>query len=138
VPALDGIPDHPKTPDAARLFPKIAPELRPIPRIALPAPIEPKPCSECDGRGYRHDCPDCTCACEDCWGTGKDEVIQPVPVLGASFARRYVALIYALPGNLFGALGVTPKSPMFFRFDGGEGMLMPLNITPQVEVGETP
>ncbi len=115
--------------------------------IKLPPAIE---CSYCDGEGKLADCDDCNgngnfehgkhyyeCKecngagrmnppeiCHSCSGTGKDGS-QRVKVGVSHIARRYAELILALP-NLEVAPNLDDKAAIPFRFDGGDGILMPL------------
>lgn len=96
------------------------------PNISLPpAPERTGPCPECDGRGREHDCPDCECICEACHGAGElnAEKRTTTTIRGAIFNLAYVRLIASLPNVEFSQSD--GKKPMFFRFDGGVGALMP-------------
>lgn len=83
-------------------------------------------CKACGGRGMVHDCPDCTCFCNACNGEG--ELTPYVALRGATFAVKYVRLIAALP-HLELPVTTGQKTPMYFRFDGGDGLLMPVNLS---------
>lgn len=103
-------------------------------------------CPECDGRGlvdftnsysdYEVDCKSCDGEgkihkCEKCNGTGKVviENLQPVQVGSSHFQLRYLLLLKDLPNCKIG-----PAAPSLslqaarFVFDGGEGLLMPMNV----------
>lgn len=87
-------------------------------------------CTLCDGRGHEHDCPECHCQCERCYGTGTLPLGHDVSIeiSGVSFAARYILLLQTLPGILLGK-PKNGKSPLPFKFDGGgEGRLMPLRL----------
>jgi len=83
-------------------------------------------CDRCKSMGY---IPDLTAAkepCEDCGGTGQRETLASIELGIARFQNRYLRLIADLPGFEFQAHGL--DMPGRFRWDGGEGMLMPLWI----------
>ena len=98
-------------------------------RWKLPAhdPHFKGPCIVCDGRGVLHDCPECDCICEACKGTGRadPERRTSVRILGRLYALNYVRIIASLPG-LEVSDGQGGERPLFYRFDGGIGALMPL------------
>lgn len=102
------------------------------PKFNLPlAPTEIGDCPTCRGRGYLHDCPDCECDCERCNATGTmdKEALISTKIGGKFFSLKYVRQILALPRV---EIEVIPSSeplkrPIFFRFDGGVGALMPLD-----------
>lgn len=106
--------------------PEMSPaKFAPLQLIATLAEVK---CPECNGRGREHDCPACECECDNCAGTGKAEKRRShtyVNLRGAAFDLKYVRQIAALPAvelELF-----APKlAPMYFRFDGGDGVLMPV------------
>lgn len=83
-------------------------------------------CRECNGAGVMRDSSPFDGAypgtCQDCRGDGA--AIQPVELPGGTcFQRRYLALLADLPG-----CEIAPPSTWKaarFRFDGGEGLLMP-------------
>ncbi|HEX5320598.1 MAG TPA: hypothetical protein VFW46_15650 [Stellaceae bacterium] len=122
----DAVPEK-NAPDAKRLF-DIAgcgQELVDLPKIDLPETIF-SPCSECHGRGTEHDCPDCECACESCGGTGDTISEISVSLAGAVFLARYIKLMQALPAPVkIEANRLDHNKPLFFVFEGGQGLLMP-------------
>lgn len=85
-------------------------------------------CTVCGG-SKRHKC-GCGCEhdCEHCQKTGKEpggkcpHCIQLFR--GRRLDRAYLKLIHALPDAVIGAVGLTAKEPVFFRFAGGAGCLM--------------
>ena len=95
----------------------------PAPKIAIPE-IGSRECERCSGRGHQHDCPDCKCECEGCGGTGQGYERASVGIGTAVFDAKYIALILRLPNIQFAS---PPKEiePMAFRFNGGDGVLMP-------------
>jgi hypothetical protein len=97
-----------------------------------PAPTEVGPCKACDGRGYEHACPDCECVCEMCHGSGDmdQERFMSTTIAGIDFTLSYVRQMLALPGVEIAQTAATATAlkgmkPLFFRFDGGVGALMP-------------
>jgi hypothetical protein len=80
-------------------------------------------CRMCDGRGYEHDCPDCRRECEHCDGIG-EQLLPPIRIGEARFKGVYISWIRELPGLEIGK--PKPVDPLPFRFDGGEGLLMPM------------
>lgn len=92
-------------------------------RVALPPAAPPKECGACYD-GYEHDCPGCTCECYECKGTGLDEPNLSTEIGGVIFDLKYIRMIAELPGvEIYVTDG---KSPTFFRFEGGDGALMPM------------
>ena len=98
-----------------------------------PATLPPRAravkCFDCDGRGHEHDCPECSCECEGCGGAGENdpEVKTTVNFAGAVLALGEVRRVLALPSVVFavGTANVEIMHPLFFRFEGGIGALMP-------------
>lgn len=138
VPARDGDapPDKaPKTLDGylTKIFER-APDLTysPAPPVTLPPEEAPKvvECDDCDGRGYDHDCPECTCTCDACAGSGKQIVEEKVSTnfCGGLFRLDYVRQVVSLPDLKLavGSSDFNKSVPLLFKFDGGEGALMPL------------
>lgn len=102
----------------------------PLPHKPIP-PLPPsteQDCDECDGRKTEHDCPDCECPCHSCNGTGL-EIITPqvsTTIRGGIFNLKYVALMLELPGVLVQSdWAGGAEEPMFFKFDGGDGAIIP-------------
>lgn len=99
----------------------------PAPRIDLPKGRS-WTCDECDGRGTKHDCPDCGCDCRECDGTGRCH--QPVLVAwrGTHISRENWRLVTALPGSVIAASPPLPPvhDHISFAFDGGSGIVMPM------------
>lgn len=99
---------------------------RPLRKFKKPEPSS-SPCESCDGRGHEHSCPDCTCVCGVCDGTGLEIDSMSMFVGDRLFDVEYVLLLAALPG-----IEVPDKftpghdGPMPFRFDGGDGLIMAL------------
>jgi hypothetical protein len=104
--------------------------------------VNTRKCITCDGTGettcdYCHKSDEC----EDCWGDGytggtkckacggkcwvsgrEKQLIGGVP-----FNAEFVQKILALPNVQYSPSSVQKSKPIAFKFDGGEGMLMPLN-----------
>jgi hypothetical protein len=81
-------------------------------------------CTRCSGSGYIFDATASKEPCGDCDGQGHHETLASIEVGIARFQNRYLRLIAALPGLEFQPHG--PLEPGRFRWDGGEGMLMPV------------
>jgi hypothetical protein len=93
------------------------------PRFELPRSPEVD-CEKCDGRGTKHDCPGCSCKCEHCDGTAVEPEKFTVGIGEGIFSAKFLRLILGLPGVELGP--IHSREPMPFRFEGGEGLLMPM------------
>jgi hypothetical protein len=84
-------------------------------------------CQECDGRGKKHDCPDCECFCDECNGTGVQTTTKEITIdaFGSIFRLKNLRRVLRLPGIEIAVDRVRPLEPIFFRFNGGDGVLMP-------------
>lgn len=96
-------------------------------------------CDACRGRGREHDCPDCSCMCEACDGTGMRKAVVSVELRGLGDVNAtYAALLLALPGievaPIVADLGAIAIPAIAFRFSGGVGVLMPLRGTRDVHL----
>jgi len=85
--------------------------------LPLPA-LQPPPLVECD---Y---CEGADKDCDECNGTGIIMPIVRVTVGNADFQQAYLAMLGQFPDCQIAVTG--PKAPAVIRFDGGEGLLMPL------------
>jgi hypothetical protein len=119
VPRRPDIPENKEAPKIERLpwdFSRVKfgslPERGPL----------PDECWACGGTGQEHSCPDCRCKCNTCDGSGKHQPF--VRRIGkVAFNGRYIEWLRALPGL---EIGKPRRSrPLPFRFEGGEGLLMP-------------
>jgi hypothetical protein len=136
VKRLSNVPENSSFPDTERLFAANYrdSEFRPMVSGTLPPLIidEAETCDACDGTGFQHRCPDCQCECSGCGGAGKVRTTSDndtsVSINGAVFDIRYVRMLQSLPGTLIESLP-RKEEAMSFRFDGGEGMLMPMRST---------
>lgn len=99
-----------------------------LPAIDVPEVGNDDDCDHCSGRGHVHDCPDCTCVCSACDGNGQAVRGAGISVeIGeACVAAPYYLLLASLPGIEVGPQKSGPTDPIPFRFEGGEGRLMPL------------
>lgn len=103
-------------------------------------------CDDCDGAGefehgmHDYDCKECEGSgqvsrrgsrqlpCNHCDGTGARNN-QAVAVGVASYDRRYLEKIKDLPGLKFSPIAYEAKNNAgYFKFDGGEGLLMPMRV----------
>jgi len=130
VPRRDDIQETADAPNPTTLFDDAEPRMDYRPAIfpELPSYKSTKiECFRCEGRGTEHDYPDCTCECIECGGDGFDEK-EPaiyIGIDGVPFALKYVIKIASLPNIQVGK--AVPSGALPFRFDGGEGLLMPVH-----------
>lgn len=101
-------------------------------------------CDECDGEGtfehgsHDYECKECngsgevktrtngnTNTCDKCNGDGKT-LIQPIKIGDTHVNLKYLELIAGLPNCVSAPAG--PNNKVFFRFDGGEGIVMPVRV----------
>jgi hypothetical protein len=115
----------------SRLFEQTRkPRYKQAPEFELQEPFEWKEeleCHRCRGTGKFHirECPDCNCKCFECDGTGIFTVpnVRTTSIGKALYRSKYISLMRSLPQL---ELGRPHRSkPLPFRFDGGEGLLMP-------------
>lgn len=127
------------------MFAREVSELSMLPAFTHEPPL---PCRECDGLGYvsycpnydgegthtcdlsySHDCESCDGKreCHSCHGNGTNCTRVPVKIGPRNIALRYVSMIQTLP-NVRVDLGGGPYDPMYFAFDGGDGIVMPMII----------
>jgi hypothetical protein len=137
VPRRIDIPEREKVPDVERIWPKGVETTFRSPKVTVLPPKEEVDCDICDGRGFKHDCPDCTCECEECNGTGllsKDKRLA-VPVGHVTIAMRYARALLELPAL---ELSVSPAgAPVLqFRFDGGDGILTTIRHSHERDISE--
>ena len=83
-------------------------------------------CDDCEGRGYKHDCPDCSCDCDKCNG-GYCHQRVIVAWHGLQIKALHWQLIAALPSSLI-ATALSPPGHIAFSFDGGYGLVMPMRV----------
>jgi hypothetical protein len=86
-------------------------------------------CEDCQGRGREHECPSCSCICQECGGSGdfptsSDDNLS-MTIAGSIFAVKYIRLLQTLPGVKIETVPAG-TSPMSSEFDGGVGLLMPM------------
>lgn len=94
--------------------------------IELPPAVT---CGACLGSGTVQDENDEDAECLDCHGSG--ELLAWVFVGGVALNTRYLRLIADLPD-----CEIAPASrhtPALFRFNGGHGWIMPVNVDPPAE-----
>lgn len=94
-----------------------------------PAPTANGKCTDCDGRGYDHDCPDCECICDTCHGSGNMDTERAIStVIGPKiFNLHYARMMLSLPGiEIEAPPEKSDEKPLLFRFDEGVGALMPM------------
>lgn len=129
VPRRNDIAEIEKAPHIEHLWPKEAPNYRVPSTLVLPPPKE-EDCRTCDGRGTKHDCPDCGCDCDDCGGTGHISTDRNVGIMVGKtpIAMRYARVLLSLSGIQVDDISALVDSVfvMRFRFDGGDGILATL------------
>ena len=126
----EDVPEQPTAPAVTHLFKDVSHvSWRALRKVEFPEEIKER-CSECEGRGTLHDCPDCTCTCEGCDGSGSISGMASIFVGAGLFNVRYVRLLAALPGILVpetvADTAARELSPMPFKFDDGDGLLVGL------------
>lgn len=150
----DTVVDDFKFPDAGILPWRPAGELRPWPAAAYIRKV--MDCHECDGAGVINqqkcshcggngECPDCggegRCVecngsgysggqiCSACDGAKETEQDFATPIDSRHVRASNDKLIRALPNVCWVATGTpSPTSPIYFTFDGGEGMVSPVRV----------
>lgn len=128
VPRRDDVEDNPDFPNAEKVIAVTeGRHLFVLPVMNLPPAADEITCLDCDATGMAHQCPDCTCECMTCRGSGKvaADAEDCVAFDGVPFAIGYVRMIAALPGVRV-AVGKEAHEPLRFEFDGGIGALMPI------------
>jgi hypothetical protein len=132
VPRRDDVAER-AAPDASRLFPADAPKPRykPAPKFTIPERFErEEKCWRCRGTGKRHGehCPTCQCEdCAQCSGTGKITRLETVKIGYALYWAKYIGWLQSLP-RLELAKHRGGAEPLQFRFDGGEGLVVPCRV----------
>lgn len=89
-------------------------------------------CKHCEGDGYftRYFAPEgeSLSRCAACFGLGEEfSRDYGTKVGGMTFATRLLRAISVLPGVEI-SVCTTDKHPLWFRFDGGRGLVMPMNL----------
>jgi hypothetical protein len=135
VPRRPDIAENPDAPNdrALKLFEQVGMKrrYRPAPAFELTEPFEWNEefeCATCRGDGKMHACPDCKCKCQVCDGAGKQTIerFRTITLGRAHYQAKYLSWLQPLPGL---QLGPTHRqNPLAFRFDGGEGLLLPCRM----------
>ena len=89
-------------------------------------------CEDCDGTGLGK--ADGEIICEDCSGSGKQKKKQPVKIGKEHVDARLLRLIKDLPGIKV-ANSEKTLGPLIFRFDDGDGLVMPMRPPSDRQVG---
>ncbi len=121
-------------PPAHKLFKDIEGERLPWPEHQyVPKIID---CCKCGGSGKIGGCGGCDCGlcsgangdeCEACGGTGDIKSEEHVQVGVQMISAKYARLISALPNIVWLKKDdTTTTSPLFFLFENGEGIVMPI------------
>jgi len=143
VPAIAEVPEVPEATQGSKgvraLVQDVVNEYKPLPSFE---PREKGPCPECDGTGKTGwvECPDCderiyldgqTIVCLGCGGLGRrlkrDDVnnLSAVDIGGTWISAKYYEILSKLPGLTI-ATNKDATGPCHFKFDGGDGLLMPV------------
>jgi hypothetical protein len=140
VPRIDSIPERTSAPNLEGVFAASYGDsnIRPL-KNPLPDPIKATQmkCAECGGRGTDHpSCPTCKCECQTCDGTGSVTVTptESVSIGDRIFDAAYIRKIASLPGLMVNPEAKDDEQPIAFRFDGGEGLLMPLRTKQEIHL----
>jgi hypothetical protein len=136
VPRRDDAPEHDKAPNVESVFIKFHKgEFVPAPPFDVPA-FETTECDECaGGTEPAHDCPECECECETCDGTGSIVEKASLTIRGSIFDAKYIRLLLALP-SLELPTTIDAIDAMPFKFEGGDGLLMPMRPPHKKTLGE--
>ena len=135
VPAISDVPEIPNPVNAEKIFRKLPQpfEWFPVPPVAKPRKQKEIICVDCDGTGKDDDnkCPKCGHKkdCPECDGTGKvKEYIPPrfLQIGDQFFDEKYLYLLQGFPNVQIGP--ATGEIAARIKFDGGEGLLMPVKI----------
>jgi hypothetical protein len=104
----------------------------PMPDTWVPIPdVKPSDikCDECGGQGRKfRDVDGITWEreCDGCNGSGKIHPVETHEINGVKFQVKYLFLLHQLPNCEISP--VDNKTPAWFKFDGGEGLLMPMEF----------
>lgn len=88
-------------------------------------PVEKEKCDECYD-GHVHECQNCRCECDDCYGEGYIEKPKSVRVGKWLLNSKYLLLIAKLPDPLVSPNYFSPTDHGLycrFKFTGGVGLL---------------
>ena len=122
VQCLSDVNENSSAPDAANLFTEafgFQREYFPIPELP---PREIITCPVCSGKLIFEGEPCDTCIDEET--PGKIERIVRVDIGEALFNRNYLERLQSLPNVMIGVLAA--EAPAWIKFDGGDGLLMPI------------
>jgi hypothetical protein len=132
VPAIEGVEWNEKAPPVAKLIAETVPK-----SVAkwVPLPVFPDPvfdeCENCGGKGKWRETDESgkeiglEFDCDECIG-GKWPKVRPVRVLGRLFNDHFLEEIASLPGIEIADVPYREGAALYFRFDGGDGLLMPM------------
>jgi hypothetical protein len=92
----------------------------PVPTVMLPDQNVTR-CEDCDGRGFEHDCRDCSCECSACDGDGEITLRIGVKFGEVVIFWKYWRQIAALPNARLSCVE-NANGHLAFAFDGGAGI----------------
>jgi len=129
VPRIMGTHDNRMAPDALNLpwndRPTLSADIPDLPESIMEI------CKFCEGEPVICEKP--RFVCDDCHGTGIQEVLQDIEVAGTWYNSKYLRIIKDLPDYEFFPVSIAGLTPdqmrgkaSHFTFDGGEGLLMPI------------
>jgi hypothetical protein len=153
VPRLDSVPERSGAPLAEKLWSKARIDILKLKGwVEMPElpELQFNLCDDCFGSGMCEACPECeiigsksvdgVCVecenknfhnceqfrCEACNGSGKHPVAKRVTLGNTDLNLIYLRKINRLKGLLFSPTMPSPNDPVPFKFDGGDGLLMPM------------
>lgn len=133
IPRHPDIKEIPEAPDASDIFLKaepVPPEWINIPTLPEAEFIQ---CKECEGQRFvtwKTNWNEYEAECKSCNGTGERKEFQKIEINGVIFNVEYLRKISKLPNPKISVLnaggGISGKEkPAWFKFDGGDGLIMP-------------
>ena len=130
VPRRADVPENLDAPDPTSWWGQhasMAPTFQPLVSLRLPDPMM-QTCKACHGRGFLHDCPECTCVCNTCNGASEVAPNHAVRIGIRLISLRYARLIGSLPGA---QIAVDARYPynIPFLFAGGDGLVVASSLS---------
>jgi len=122
VPRIDAINELDTTLDIERVFNPADDGFIPVPDVGVPP--TPPPCEMCGGSMIIN-CNHCgsETECDHC-DNGSSEIYPKIPVGAALFNHKYLYQLSLLPNCVIHVRECPEGS--YFKFDGGDGMIMPM------------
>jgi len=127
IPRLPDVPEYAGKIDIGKIWPKeIMTELCDIPDYPAPQFVN---CPECGGKGtYVNEAGKPTATCDYCDGDKTIPIYSRIEINGCLFNDHLLSLIKDLPGIKICPVkkDTTTYPPSYFKFDGGDGLIMPM------------